>query len=220
MKFSKKNKFINENKNTLNNYKIKITTLDNINNSNNFNLKTLKAKHNKNLFKNEINLKLKSFFKKKININFDKLKEKNMKLLKTLRRIIGREKRKKILKEYPILRLFWNCTSKIQLMQIFEQVDSKWKNFIKFYLTRCLIFHLSIRQLKNVSELMRHRQNLFDSLHEPELLKSKINFKNNLIKNFCKGISNYVIMFYDDLIEQKMIPLILTCENKISIKKN
>ena len=104
-------------------------------------------------------------------------------------------------------------------MQIFEQVDSQWKNFIKFYLTRCLIFHLSIRQLKNVSELMRHRQNLFDSLHEPELLISKINFSNNLIKNFCKGISNYVIMFYDDLIEQKMIPFVLTHKKIISNNK-
>ena len=177
-------------------------------------IKKNKSLSNENTFKN--NLKKKSnylFFQKKVNINFDYLKEKNFKTLKTYRKIIGREKRKKLLKKYLILRLLWNCTSKIKLMQIFEQINSKWKKFIKFYLGRCLIFHLSIRQLKNVSEIMRHRQNLYDSIENPQLLINQFNFTNNLIKNFCKGISNSVIMFYDDLIKNKMIPIVSSSLN-------
>jgi hypothetical protein len=146
--------------------------------------------------------------------NFKYLKLESINTIKLHRRIISRQKRKKLIREYGILKLFWNCTSKVQLMQIFEQMTLVWKKFLQFYLSRCLIFHLTIRQLKNVSELMRHRQNLYDCVNEPELLVSKINFSNNLIKNFCKGLSNFFIMFYDELVANKMIPSLKSLKTK------
>ena len=118
---------------------------------------------------------------KKIPSDFSSLKKKHFNTLKKHRRKITREKRRKIIGQYPILKLFWNCTSKMKLMKIFNQLNKVWKNFVTFYLERCFIVHLSIRQLKDVSELMRHRQNLYGCLNDPELLLNRIYFKNNLI---------------------------------------
>lgn len=170
-------------------------------------------KENKKInFMNPLHFKS-QFFKKKQIGSFRYLKLDSFNSIKMHRRIINRQKRKKLIKQYGILKLFWNCTSKVQLMQIFQQMTLKWKKFLKFYLSRCLIFHLTIRQLKNVSELMRHRQNLYDCVNEPELLVSKINFSNNLIKNFCKGVSNFFIMFYDELVANQMIPSLKSKQN-------
>ena len=163
---------------------------------------TSKSKQNINDLK--IIKQSRMYYKKSVN-NFNSLKKQNFDSLKDHRRKINQKKRKKLIKESKILKLFWNCTSKIQLMHIFKIMSKKWKEFLRYYLGPSFIFHLAIRQLKNVSELMSHRQNLFDSLNEPELLITKINFTNNLIKNFCKGVANFVIMFYEDLVKQKMI---------------
>lgn len=143
----------------------------------------------------------------------DSIKFKSLDFLKIHRRIINRPKRKKLINQYKILKSLWNCTSKVQLMHIFNDISPIWKKFLKFYLSRCFILHLIIRQLKKISELMRHRQNLFDSINEPELLVKKINFSNNLIKNFSKGVSNFIIMFYDELIRENLIPLPTNEEN-------
>ena len=143
---------------------------------------------------------------KKIPLNLNKLKQKHFNTLKKHRRKITRKKRRKLIGQYPILKLFWNCTSKMKLMRIFNQLNKIWKNFVTFYLERCYIIHLSIRQLKDVSELMRYRQNLYDSLKDPQLLLNRVHFKNNLIKNFCKGLSNFFVTFYEELISEKMIP--------------
>ena len=86
---------------------------------------------------------------KKIPLNLNKLKQKHFNTLKKHRRKITRKKRRKLIGQYPILKLFWNCTSKMKLMRIFNQLNKIWKNFVTFYLERCYIIHLSIRQLKD-----------------------------------------------------------------------
>ena len=123
-----------------------------------------------------------------------------------LKKISNRKNRNLIIKKYYFLGQMSKCNSKTGLYEILSSISRKWKNFIKFYLRNCFIRHLHIRQIKKISELMRQRQFFYDALDDPELLTLKVKFDNNIIKNFCIGICNFVIMFYSDLIEQEIIP--------------
>lgn len=136
---------------------------------------------------------------------FIKNKSQQLKQLKMLRRITNRKKRRKILMQYPLMSRFSSCNSKIELVRIFQNLSVKWKRLIKMYMERSFLMHLHIRQIKDFSELMAQRQNIYDSLDEPEILILKVNFGNNLVKNFCKGLTNFVVMFYEDLLEQGFI---------------
>lgn len=122
------------------------------------------------------------------------------------RRITKRKKRKGLIGMYPVLATLSRCNSKIKMLKIFKSLTSPWKRFIRNYMSKCFIYHLHIRQIKNFGELMRQRQNLYDALDDPEILMEKINFSNNLVKNFCKGISNFAVMFYEELLEQGLLP--------------
>lgn len=125
---------------------------------------------------------------------------------KHFRKVTNRKKRKSLKRKYPFINLLSKCNSKIKMFHIFKEISSEWKSFLKLYLTNWFILHLHVRQIKNISDLMKHRQNIFNSLDDPELLITKLNFSNNLIKNFFKGISNFFVMFYDELVEFFMIP--------------
>ena len=137
-------------------------------------------------------------------LHFENTQQK-IKKLKHLRKNIMREEKKKILLKYPLLNRFSKCNSKVGLIRIFHNLSEKWKRLIKMYMERCFITHLHIRQMKDFSELMSQRQNIYEALDYPELLISKINFGNNLVKNFCKGLTNFVVMFLDELIKEGFI---------------
>jgi hypothetical protein len=70
---------------------------------------------------------------------------------------------------------------------------------------RCFLVHLHLRQIKDFYELMQHRQNIYDALEDPESLEQGVNFANNLVKNFCKGLVNFIVMFFEELIECNML---------------
>lgn len=125
---------------------------------------------------------------------------------KCIRRITNRNRRQRLMKEYPFLFALSKCNSKVQMKTLFKQLSPKWKSFLQFYLSRCFIFHLFIRQIKNLKLLMRCREELFQALDQPEIVSTSLPFTSNLVKNFCKGVSNFVVMFYDELLEQRLIP--------------
>ena len=125
---------------------------------------------------------------------------------KCIRRITNRNRRKRLMREYPFLLALSKCNSKMQMKTIFTQLSPHWKRFLRFYLSRCFILHLFIRQIKNLKQLMQSREQLFQALDEPELVSTALPFTSNLVKNFCKGVSNFVVMFYDELLRQELIP--------------
>jgi hypothetical protein len=156
-----------------------------------------------------LNLKKKQLIH--LNSSFDE--EKNLEKQKIiensiihLRPIINRKKRRDIIRKYPLIGSLSKCNSKIKLLNIFKLLTPEWKLFIKFYMSRCFLFHLQIRQIKNTKELLQQRQNLYDALDDPDIIFLKITFSNNLVKNFCKGILNFFVMFQEQLLKNKMIP--------------
>ena len=134
-----------------------------------------------------------------------KNRQKNMENLKMFRPNFSRNKRKKILKIYPMLKRIACCNSKTELIKIFTNLSARWKKLVKKYMERCFLIHLHLRQIKNFSELMQQRQNIYDALDDPSILENGVNFANNLVKNFCKGITNFVVMFYDELKEYQLL---------------
>ena len=125
---------------------------------------------------------------------------------KNKRKIINRKKRRQILRKYPTLQKLKKCISKTQFKLILLNLSPDWKKFLRFYMKDCFIFHLFVRQIKDNKLLMLYRQVLFDALDHPELITKELPFTSNLIKNFSKGILNFVVMFYEDLLKEELIP--------------
>jgi hypothetical protein len=161
----------------------------------------LNSEENENQIKNESKKKLGFPLKSTVMFRYN-----NPISLKNARRITNRQKRSTLLKQYPFLRSLSNCNSKIQMKAIFLSLTPKWKGFLRFYLSKCFIYHLFIRQIKNLKLLMQCRNRLFDAIDDPKLINSKLPFTSNLVKNFCKGVSNFVVMFHDELKKEKIIP--------------
>ena len=127
--------------------------------------------------------------------------------LKRFRPITNRDKRRKILRLYPVLEKLFKCSSKNKLVEILICLSEKYKTLIRTYLKRCFILHLHLRQIKEISGLMANRQTIYDIIDTPELLKGNMSFANNLVKNFCKGIVNFVVLFYEDLKKENFLPI-------------
>ena len=134
-----------------------------------------------------------------------KNRQEEIEQLKIFRPIMSRNKRRKVIKVYPMIRRISKCNSKTELIKIFSSLTLNWKQLIKKYMERCFLLHLHLRQIKDFSELMHHRQNIYDALEDPVILESRVNFANNLVKNFCKGLTNFIIMFFDELIQTNLI---------------
>ena len=122
------------------------------------------------------------------------------------RKITSRRQRQNILKKYSFLRDLFMCKSKSKMHQIFMSIPTEWKEFLTFYFTKCLTKHLLIRQIKDYRILLRYRQTLFEAIENPDLIKDSLPFTSNLVKNFCKGVCNFVVMFYRDLAKNSLIP--------------
>ena len=112
---------------------------------------------------------------------------------------MNRQKRRMLLEKYPILTRIFNCNSKNELINILFAMPSEWKQFMKLYLEKFFIMHLHLRQIKEFSKLMAHRNYIYEAIRDPEILRGNMSFANNLVKNFCKGLVNFVVLFYDNL---------------------
>lgn len=126
--------------------------------------------------------------------------------LSNRRRIRTQRKKKrisknKILKTFPEIERLRRCTSKANLRRILLSLDAEWKRIIKFYMTECFIYDLYIRRLENKMFLLSKRQLLYTLIDNPELLTTDCHFDNNLLKNYCTGIANFILNHYDDIKE-------------------
>lgn len=134
--------------------------------------------------------------------NRDKLMEK----LKRYRPRMNQKKRKVILQIDPWIYKLFHCRSKSKLITVFLKLPKQYKDFIKIYLEKCFILHLHLRQIKNLFQLMEHRQSIYAAIDDPEILQGNMKFKNNMVKNFTKGVVNFIVLFYEDLKKIKLLP--------------
>ena len=112
---------------------------------------------------------------------------------------INRKLRKQVLKDYPILKKFYFCSSKGGLIKIINNLPTQWKTLIKMYLRRFFLIHVHLRKMKNESEFKSYRTLFYEMLNDTELLKKNNKINNNIVKNFSKGIVNFVLMYYNQL---------------------
>ena len=127
--------------------------------------------------------------------------------LKTFIPKINRKTRKEILKNYPPLNKMFYCTSKYQFRNILFELSPKYKKLLREYISKCFIYHLHMRPINDISQLMKQRKLIYEAVSNPELLNGNKSLANNLIKNFCKGIVNFIVLFYDDLVKKGFLPI-------------
>ena len=127
-------------------------------------------------------------------------------LLRKIKPRLSNQKKKKVLSKYKLLNKLSKIRTKESLINFFIFLSESWKDFIKCYLQKYFIIHIFIRPLKDPIPLMRERQFIYDSIDNPENFLSNLKFSTNIIKNFCKGIVNFVILFHDDLIKYNIFP--------------
>ena len=132
------------------------------------------------------------------------LKENKLKL-NTIQLSITKKIKNVAFKQQPLLLKFQKCNSKMDLYRIFRSLSKKWKTLIKKYLSSCFIMHLHIRQIINITQLLRKRDILYESLDNPDILLLCVQFENNLVKNFCKGLVCFITAFYNNIVEEEMI---------------
>lgn len=118
---------------------------------------------------------------------------------------MNRGLRKSILKKYPDLRRLFYCTSKYQLRNILSGLCGDLRRLLREYMRKCFIFHLHVRPISNISELLKQRTVIFEAISNPNVLCGNKSFANNLIKNFCKGVVNFIVLFYHDLVSRNLI---------------
>ena len=148
------------------------------------------------------NDKQKEPFRRKSLTDFEAFKQKYLRKIKPR---MNNKKKREILKKNDILRKLSCIRTKEALINFFIFLNAPWKNFIKDYLKKHFLRHLFIRPLKDPFSLMRQRQFIYDSIDNPENFLSNNQFSTNIIKNFCKGIVNFVIIYSDDLRLQQIV---------------
>lgn len=118
---------------------------------------------------------------------------------------MNRGLRKLILAKNPDFKRLFHCTSKYQLRNILSGLSMKNKNLLREYMRKCFIFHLHVRPISNISELLKQRRVIYESIGNPDVLCGNKSFANNLIKNFCKGVVNFIVLFYRDLVSRNLL---------------
>lgn len=126
--------------------------------------------------------------------------------MRRFRPIMNRFKRRLILNKYPPLARLFHCSSKNKFSEILTHLPETFKRLIREYIKRCFILHLHLRQIKEFKGLMARRQIILEVIDQPDLLKGNMNFANNLVKNFCKGVVNFVVLFHEELREEGFLP--------------
>ena len=75
-----------------------------------------------------------------------------------------------------------------------------WKEIIKFYLTDCFLFDIYSRKMDNKLKLLSKREVLYEVVDDPLLLNFGCHFDNNLVKNFCSGLANFIKLNYTKIV--------------------
>jgi len=147
--------------------------------------------------------------KKIAELSIGSLKKHRDKIISNLKRHrprMSQKKRKVILEKDPWIKKLFQCRSKSNLISIFLKLPEIYKEFIKIYLEKCFLLHLHLRQIKNLFQLMEHRQCIYNAIDDPQILLGNMKFKNNMVKNFAKGVVNFIVLFYEDLKRIHLLP--------------
>ena len=84
------------------------------------------------------------------------------------------------------------CTTKNMFKAVLLELSSEWREIIGFYLTDCFVFDLYTRKIENKKHLLSKREILYSVVENPSFLELDCHFDNNLIKNFCTGLANFL----------------------------
>ena len=93
------------------------------------------------------------------------------------------------------------CNSKAALYGILMDLSDEWRDILRFYMNKCFIHDLYTRRLANKMFLLSKRNLLYRLIDTPELLNRDCHFDNNLLKNFCTGVANFVYKHKENILE-------------------
>ena len=93
------------------------------------------------------------------------------------------------------------CNTKNSFKKVLGSLSAEWKQLIKFYLTDCFIFDLYTRKLEDKKHLLSKREVFYTVIENPGFLDLDCHFDNNLVKNFCTGLSNFLRKNYQKMKE-------------------
>jgi len=108
------------------------------------------------------------------------------------RRITKQPKKTKFSFNCPEIDKIKRCTTKNMFKNVLLELDDEWKDIIRFYLTDCYIFDLYTRKIEDKKHLLSKREILYNVVEQPSFLDLDCHFDNNLVKNFCTGLSNFL----------------------------
>lgn len=97
--------------------------------------------------------------------------------------------------------LLKKCNTKKAFKEVLGKLSTHWKHMIQYYLKDCFIYDIYNRKLECKLQLLAKRETLFAVVADPNLLDSGCHFDNNLVKNFCTGLANFIKRFYSEIVK-------------------
>ena len=91
------------------------------------------------------------------------------------------------------LRKLKKCSTKYSFKNLLIETSLLFKKILIFYMQECFFFDLYSRRLLCKNYLMSRRNLLYRIIENPSALDSDCHFNNNILKNFCKGMANFII---------------------------
>ena len=125
------------------------------------------------------------------------MKNKKIKIISQKIKKISKKKNKQF--SHHEIKLIKKCSTKNKLEKILKKLSQNWKKLIKFYITDCFIFDLYTRKLENRKRLLENREIFYNIIDNSDILLIDCHFDNNMIKNFCTGLANYLKINYFDM---------------------
>lgn len=95
--------------------------------------------------------------------------------------------------------LIKKCNTKKAFKELLLSLTPYWKTIVKHYILKCFVFDVYNRKVECKLQLLAKKETLFAVVDEPMLLDFGCHFDNNLVKNFCTGLSNFVKKFHEQL---------------------
>ena len=69
-------------------------------------------------------------------------------------------------------------------------------------MSECFLLDIFARKLENKMVLMNKRQFFYNVIDKPDLLSIDCHFDNNILKNFCTGIFNFLTKHTNDILKE------------------
>lgn len=91
------------------------------------------------------------------------------------------------------------CNTKKLFKNLLTSLSDYWKDIIRYYLIHCMIYDIYTRKVEDKIQLLSKREIFYAVVDDPELLDLDCHFDNNLVKNFCNGLANFIKKFFREL---------------------